>query len=416
MAVKSPGPNQATRRQIVAATLSGMGLFAGPAAAKGVADGVPLPALPASAPGPRAPGQPAPPATPLDAYPPVPAGGAGLGQIAGEHGRVFGAAVKSNLLVSDQAYSACVTAECGLIMPDYETKMAVLQAKEGKFAFGPLDVLIAYARARSHPVRGHALIWHQDLPDWVAQALAESPDRARAVLDMHISRVLTHTQGSIRDWDVVNEMVADPAGSDTPQSGPGELRNSPWLQALGPDYIPLALRTAKERDRTVRVALNGYGVEEAAPHHVEKRRRLLNLVRSLRKANVPLDGVGLQGHLQMVQPFSGPPFTEFCRLLRAEGVELAVTEMDVREHWRIPDGFAARDRLVADRVKAFVDAAIDGGVKTFITWGLQDKESWLATNPFVKRSDGLEHRGLPLDDNGHRKLYWQALADALRRA
>ena len=70
---------------------------------------------------------------------------------------------------------------------------------------------------------------------------------------------------------------------------------------------------------------------------------------------------------------------------------------------------------MADRVKAFVDAAIDGGVKTFITWGLEDKYSWLASNPYVKRQDGLEHRGLPLDGEGHRKPYWQAMADAFHR-
>ncbi len=403
MSVK-PGPLP-RRREVVAATLAGMGLWSARSAAappaKRVSD-VPLPSSPI-------------PAAPAPAAPTIPAAGPGLGPIAAAHGRTYGAAIQSNLLTSDPVFAAAVNAECGLLMPDYETKWAMLQPKEGSFNFGPLDGLLNWARPRSRPVRGHALVWHLDMPDWLTKALAEGPDRARAVMDTHITRVMTHTQGTIHDWDVVNEVVADPSGSDTPQAGPGELRDSPWLRALGPDYIPLALRIAKERDRSVRVALNEYGTEESAPHHFEKRRRLLNLVRSLRKANVPLDAVGLQGHLQMVQPFSGPYFSQFCRLLGNEGVELVVTEMDVREHWKIPDGFAARDKLVADRVKAFVDAAIDGGVKTFITWGLEDKYSWLASNPYVKRQDGLEHRGLPLDGEGHRKLYWQAMADALRR-
>ena len=353
---------------------------------------------------------------PEEPAPLIPAGPPGLGQIAASHGRVFGAAVKSHLLAADPAYAAAILAECGLVMPDYETKMDLLQPKEGAFNFGPIDTLLNFARAHARPVRGHALVWHQSLPDWAVAALAESPERARVVLDNHISRVLTHTQGSIHDWDVVNEVVADPPGSDTPQAGPGELRDSPWLRALGPGYVGLALRIAKERDPRLRVALNEYGVEEAAPHHYEKRRRLLSLVRGLRRANVPLDAVGLQGHLQIIQPFAGPPFTDFCRQLRAEGVDLVVTEMDVREHWRIPDGFAARDQIVADRVKAFMDAAIDGGVKTFITWGLEDKYSWLATEPHVRRQDGLEHRGLPLDDDGNRKPYWLAMAAALRRS
>jgi endo-1,4-beta-xylanase len=341
--------------------------------------------------------------------------GPGLGTIAAAHGRVYGAAVQSQMLTSDRAYAALVARECGLLMPDYETKWGVLQPTEGHFNFAPLDTLLAWARAHAKPVRGTALVWHEGLPDWVAPALMVSPEHARAVLDTQIGRVLARTQGSIQQWDVVNEVVADPAGSDTPQSGPGELRDTPFLRGLGPDYIAIALRMAKERSPGIKVALNEYGTEEAAPHHFEKRRRLLNLVRSLRRANVPLDQVGLQGHLQLVQPFSGPPFTAFCRLLRAEGVELVVTEMDVREHWKLPDGMAARDRAVADRVKAFVDAAIDGGIKTFVTWGLQDKYSWLSTNEFVKRTDGLEHRGLPLDDDGNRKLYWQAMADAFAR-
>ena len=274
----------------------------------------------------------------------------------------------------------------------------------------------AGARPHGKPVRGHGLIWHQDLPDWVLHALAEGPVRARAVMENHIGRVLAHTAGQIAEWDVVNEPIADPPGSDVPQANTGDLRESPWLDALGPDYVATALRMAKERDPAVRVMLNEHSVEEAAPHHYEKRRRLLNLVRSLRRGGVPLDGVGLQGHLQMVQPFSAPALTEFCRKLRAEGVELVVTEMDVREHWRVPDGIPARDRAVADRVRQFMDAAIDGGVKTFVTWGLEDKLSWLASVSAVKRPDGLETRGLPLDDDGHRKLYWLAMADAFRRA
>ena len=69
------------------------------------------------------------------------------------------------------------------------------------------------------------------------------------MLANHIGRVLAHTQGSIHEWDIINEAVADPAGSDVPQTTPGELRDTPLLRALGPGYIALALRMARERDR-----------------------------------------------------------------------------------------------------------------------------------------------------------------------
>jgi endo-1,4-beta-xylanase len=400
-----PGSRLAQRREVLAATLAGLGLWASPSRAA-----VPPHLPPASLPSFTAP----PPDKPLPA-PLIPSGPPGLGQIAAAHGRAYGAAIQSNLLAADPVFAASVTRECGLLMPDYEAKWSSMQAAEGHFDFTHLDALIRWAQAQGHAVRGNALVWHQSLPDWVLQALTEGPDRARSVLDTHITRVLIHTRGAIREWDVVNEPVADPAGSDTPQAGASIFRDSPWLRALGPDYIPMALRMAKERDRAGRVALNEYGTEEAAPHHIEKRRRLLDIVRGLRKVNTPLDVVGLQGHLQIIQPFSGRDFTQFCLALRNEGVDLVVTEMDVREHWKIPDGFAARDAIVADRVKAFVDAALDGGVKTFITWGLQNNYSWLANTPHVKREDGLEHRGLPLDGLGRRTPYWLAMAEAFRR-
>ena len=234
-----PGSHLASRRAVIAATLAGMGLVpvqsqAAPSARK--ISAVPTPSAPVSA--------------PAAAAPAISSLGPGLGPIAAAHGRVYGAAILSNLLTTDPVYAANVNAECGLLMPDYETKWGMLQPTEGKFNFGPLDNLVNWARQRSRPVRGHALVWHLDMPDWVTKALAEGADRARGVMDTHITRVLMHTQGSIHDWDVVNEVVADPAGSDTPQAGPGELRDTPWLRALGPDYISMALRIAKERDHT----------------------------------------------------------------------------------------------------------------------------------------------------------------------
>jgi endo-1,4-beta-xylanase len=340
-----------------------------------------------------------------------PAAPPSLGSDAAAHGLVYGAAVQSDLLATDKQYAALVAAQCRILMPAWEAKFAVLQPQEGKFEFRPLNAVLAWGLAQGKAARGHALIWHQQLPKWALTALSESPARARAVMAAHFDTVLAHTATSIRTWDVVNEVVADPPGSDTPQAS-GELRDSPWLRALGPGYIDLALQLARARDPTMRIAINEYGVEEEAPHCLVKRRRLLDLIRRLRKANVPLDAVGIQGHLQMVRPFNPASFTRYCRELRAEGVELAVTEMDVREHWRIPSDLVARDRLVADRVKAFIDAALEGGVRTFLTWGLIDRYSWLVSDPGVSRKDGTQHRGLPFDWEGNRKQYFAAMEQA----
>jgi endo-1,4-beta-xylanase len=337
----------------------------------------------------------------------------GLGSLARANGVTFGAAVQGGLLQKDADYAVAFAREAGLVVPEYEGKWASLQPQEGRFNSAALDAILAWGRRAGRPVRGHALIWHQDLPDWTRQAIAESPERARAVMAAHIGTVLEHTQPQIRDWDVVNEVIADPPGSDTPQATPGDLRDSPWLRALGPSYIETALRMARDSDPTLRLTLNEYGVEEDTPDAAEKRRRLLALVRDLVGRKVPLDAVGLQSHLQIAKPFNPAVLTGFIKELQAAGLAVLITEMDVRESWSAPQEVAARDALVAERSYAFVSTALAAGVRTVLTWGLSTKYSWLTTEPGVAMPDKRTHRGLPLDAEWQRTPMWDALARAL---
>ena len=341
--------------------------------------------------------------------------GQGLYQIARKKGFTFGAAVQASLLASDPAYAAAYEREAGILVPEYEGKWSILQPKEGEFNFTQLDGVVQWGLARGRPTRGHALLWHDAFPPWALAALAEGAPRARGVLAAHIARVLSTTRLRIRDWDVANEVVADAPGSDTPQAA-GELRDSPFLRALGPSYIDTAFRLAREQDPTLRLVLNEYGVEEDTPWAAEKRRRLLALVRGMVQRRVPIDAVGIQAHLQLLRPFSIPVFTAFVAALRAEGLAVLVTELDIREGVGIPDDYVARDVLVAQRAGAFMEAAIAGGVKTFLTWGLVDRYSWLVSEPAVARPDGKLHRGLPLDWEYNRKEMWRALARSFDQA
>lgn len=338
----------------------------------------------------------------------------GLWQIGRDHGVTFGSAVQANLLGSDQHYADAYAREVGLLVPEYEGKWAAIQAVEGQFDFRGLDAVVAWGQGRGRTTRGHCLVWHNAMPDWLRAALGEGERRARTLLEAHVGAVLNHTRGRIRDWDVVNEVVANPPGSDVPQTSPGEMRDTPWLRALGPTYVDMAFRIARDRDPTLRLTLNDYGVEEDAPAAEEKRRRLLALVRRLIRARVPVDAVGLQAHLQMDRRFNPAVFGNFVRALRAEGVAVIVTEFDIREGRMIADDYPQRDRAVAERTHAFVSSAMEAGVRTFLTWGLVDKYSWTVTDKDVARGDDRHHRGLPLDWEYNRKQMWRAMARAFR--
>lgn len=337
----------------------------------------------------------------------------GLGAQARLAGFTFGTAVSSPLLANDPVYAAQVVAEAQLLVPEWEAKWTALQPQRGGFDFGPLTTVARFAHLHGRQLRGHALIWHQDMPPWLVEGLSEGAAMARAMLAAHLDGVLPATRPAIRDWDVVNEAVANPPGNPftAPTPALGELRDTPWLRALGPDYVGLAFRLARERDRTLRLTYNDYGLEGDTPWAEEKRQRVLRLLRGLLQAGTPVDALGLQGHLQLDEPFRPEPFAAFLKSVREMGLAVLITELDVREGRILPPTLAERDTLVAARVGAVVGTALEGGCRTVLTWGLSDKDSWLAREPDVMRKDGQMHRSLPLGADGSRKPMWRALRD-----
>ena len=344
----------------------------------------------------------------------VAAGTEGLATLARARGIGFGTAVQGEMLAQDAAYAAAVAQEALLLVPEWEAKWEALQPREGVFDFAPLGQVASFAQAQRKQLRGHALVWHQAMPEWLAPALAEGPARARALLGAHLDQVLPATRDLIRDWDVVNEPLANPPGSRFTEQTParGIYRETPWLRALGPGYIELALRLARERDPTLRLTINDYGLEGDTPWAEQKRQAMLLLVRGLLQAGCPLDAVGLQAHLQLDEPFRPEPLAGFIQALRGLGLSVLITELDVREGRALPAGLAARDQAVADLVLAVVGTAVAAGCRSILCWGLSDRDSWLRRDPDVMRRDGEQHRGHPLDEAFRRKPMWLALARA----
>jgi endo-1,4-beta-xylanase len=346
------------------------------------------------------------------AAPPARAQEAPLRQLARARGMVFGTAVRADLLASDPALAALVAREAELLVPEWEGKWDALQPEEGRFDFAPLQAIIAFAQRHQQRVRGHALIWHIATPAWLDAALRDGPNRAAALMEAHFTAVLRETRPAIRDWDVLNEVISNPPGSDNPSATEGDLRPTPWLAALGPGYLERALRLARQLDPTLRLTLNDYGVEADTPHAEAKRQRLLRVVRGLIQRNAPLDAIGIQAHLQMRDPFRPEPFIAFLRALRELGLAVLITELDVREPDQLAPSLAERDVAVADYTQRFLSAAAAGGARTILTWGLTDRDSWLVKEAGVARQDGQLTRGLPFDD----ALRPKPMRDAIARA
>jgi endo-1,4-beta-xylanase len=340
---------------------------------------------------------------------PVAAEEPGLRDIAARHGVTYGCAVGGRLLRGDARYAAAIAREAALLVPEGGGKWDAVQPEQGRFSLDALRPILDFAAAHRQAVRGHTLVWHTALPRWV-WAADLTPARAEAMLRDHIAGTLSLTRGRIADWDVANEVIADP--DVLPDQ---DLRDSIWQRALGGRYLDVAFRTAREADPALRLVLNEYGVEASWPRADEKRARLLRTLGGMLGRDVPVQALGVQGHMPLDQPFAPAPFARFLREIRGFGLDVLLTELDVIEPEKAvlrEEDIPARDAAVAERTHAVVSTALAEGCRTVLTWGLADPYSWTNAWAPARRPDGAEVRALPLDRDFRRKPMWHALVRA----
>ncbi|HYD42200.1 MAG TPA: endo-1,4-beta-xylanase [Anaeromyxobacter sp.] len=290
---------------------------------------------------------------------PAPAGAApGLRPLADARGLLLGAAVMPGQL-EDRAFAETLVRNFSSLTPENSMKWDTIHPAPDRYSFDDADRIVAFARAHGMAVRGHTLAWHSQNPGWLqgSDALASDP---AGVLRDHITTVVGHFRGQIRDWDVVNE----------PLDENGALRKNVWLLALGPGYIEQAFRWAHAADPQAKLFLNEYGNEALGP----KSDAFHALVKDLLAKGVPLHGVGLQFHLDgKYNPDFGAVAQNLARL-RALGVEVQITELDVRLKGEpTHDALAQQAQIYAELVRA----ALAYRLSAVVTWGLTDRYSWV---------------------------------------
>ncbi|MFS0778142.1 endo-1,4-beta-xylanase [Neobacillus sp. 3P2-tot-E-2] len=199
------------------------------------------------------------------------------------------------------------------ITAENEMKFVEIQPAEGQFTFQSADQLAAFANENGIKMRGHTLVWHNQTPDWVF----ENADRETLLQRMkeHINTVMNRYKGTVFCWDVVNEAVTD--------EGTEILRPTKWLEIIGEDYIERAFEFAHEADPDALLFYNDYN--ESNP---EKREKIYKLVKSLVEKGVPIHGIGLQAHWNLVNPSLEDIRTAIERYASL-GLKLHLTELDL---------------------------------------------------------------------------------------
>jgi endo-1,4-beta-xylanase len=277
-------------------------------------------------------------------------------------------------------------------------KWGSLHRQPGEYSFDGADRFVEFGEERGMKIIGHTLVWHSQTPRWVFEGEDGNPPTREVMLERmrdHIFAVAGRYKGRIHGWDVVNEALNDD----------GTLRQSPWLRAIGEDYLVKAFQFAKEADPDAELYYNDYSL-----HRPDKRAGAVKLIRMLQDAGVRIDAIGMQAHYRL----ETPPIEEIEASMRAyieTGVKVMFTELDIKaiptpgpgtadisrrqaagdSRWNpYPDGLPDEvQQKLADRYANIFRLLLKyrDSVTRVTFWGVTDQSSWLNNFPIRGRTD-----------------------------
>lgn len=306
-----------------------------------------------------------------------------------ESQKIFlGTAVMPDYL-NDSLFVDNLTNNFNYITVENHMKWETIHPSQDNYDYSSADKIVEFAVKNGLKVRGHALTWHYQNPGWLGSGVLKT--NARAILKDHIMNVVGHYKGKIRDWDVVNE----------PLSENGELRQNIWFLTLGAEYIELAFKWAREADPKAKLFINEYGNEWLS----SKSDGFYQLVKELKSKGVPIDGVGLQFHLDgHYMPDFGAIAQNFKRLSDL-GVEIQITELDVRLQNNPSEKAIDQQAKIYGEIMRL--ALAYKACTAMITWGISDKHSWIPSS-----FNGYGH-GLLFDESYKSKPAAKLVAEIL---
>lgn len=300
---------------------------------------------------------------------------------------------QSQIEESDPMVTALISREFNSITPENIMKSMYTHPEKNQFDFKLSDKYVAFGEKHKMFIHGHTLIWHSQLPTWMAQ-IKDSTDMADAMTN-HITTIVSRYKGRINSWDVVNEALNED----------GTLRKSVFLKTYGKDFLTLAYKLAAKADPKTDLYYNDYNL--CTP---KKRKGAVELVKNLQKNGAKIDGVGEQGHWHLNTP-SLDEIEQTILDFSALGVKVAFTELDIsvlpnpknivgadiNQRAEASEKMNPYPKVLPDSIQKQLADRYEAIFKLFLKhqdkisrvtfWGVNDTQSWLNDFPVRGRTN-----------------------------
>lgn len=335
-----------------------------------------------------------------------------LRDLGARHGLYVGTAIDNSAL-NDPQYNHIASTQFSTVTAENVMKWEALEPTQGTYNWGPAEEFMALAKSNNQQVRGHVLVWSNQLPQWLTQGVTNgsiSDAELGALLEKHIKTVVNHFKGRIWQWDVVNEAVTDSWDSQNGQIGYKGF----WYQHLGEGYLADSFRWARQADPKALLFYNDYNIDAFGDRGpLDKTEFVYQMVKRLKVTGVPVDGVGSQAHLSTrYGNYSAFQIADALERFAGLGVATALTEVDVRN--LVPATQTGDTINPLLQAQAFNYSALMRGCLSsqhclsYTVWGFDDGHSWTNTWDFGSGLGG-EALATIYDENYQPKPAYRAL-------
>jgi len=302
--------------------------------------------------------------------------------------------------VTNANQQALIKREFNSMTCENDMKPEPTEPQEGQFNWENADRIANFARQNGIKLRGHCLMWHSQIGRWM---LGDNPTKEVFYQRMknHIQAIVTRYKDVIYCWDVVNEAISDDPRAEDP------YRQSAMYKLCGDEFIAKAFQYAREADPNALLFYNDYSCVDA-----HKRERIYNMVKKMKAAGVPIDGIGMQGHYNIYFPTEQQLDSAITRFKEIVD-HIHVTELDIRVNQEMGGQlqFSREGVSVTDSVKQHLADQYARMFSVFrkhkdvidcVTfWNLGDRDSWL----------GAANYPLPFDTEYKPKMAYDYIRD-----
>ena len=311
--------------------------------------------------------------------------------------------------VSNPDQIALIKKEFNSITAENDMKPGEIHPQEGVWNFERADKIANFCRENGIKLRGHCLCWHSQFADWMFTDKKGKPVKKEVFYERlreHIHTVVNRYKDIVYAWDVVNEAMADD-GRSWPGREQSPYRQSRHFQLCGDEFIAKAFQFAREADPNALLFYNDYSCVDEG-----KRERIYNMVKKMKDAGVPIDGIGMQGHYNIYFPSEEQLEKAIVRFKELVN-HIHITELDLRMNQEMGGQLQGFSRGEAKPIPAYMNTLqTDQYARLFkvfrkhkdvidcVTfWNLGDRDSWL----------GVNNHPLPFDENYRPKACYRAI-------